>query len=57
LPIQGRQYIADTRLSVRYSEYIRQGKSCDMISDTWGKNIPRESDWASLARQKAKLEE
>ena len=54
---QNRKCVYDHTESSRCAECIRAKLSCDGISDTWEANVPRESDWALIERQKQRLEE
>ena len=48
---------SDSSESRRCSECVRSKVRCDLRDDPWDKHVPSLSDWASIEKQKQKLEE
>ena len=53
----GRRCVMLEERSSRCAECIRRKRSCNGLSDSWERNVPRESDWVSIERQTLALEE
>ena len=41
---ENRKYVITSEKSSRCAKYIRRKRSYDNLSDSWGKNIPREGN-------------
>ena len=54
---QNRKCVVDNERSARCAECVRRKLSCDVLVDDWERNVPRLSDWESIEKQKALLEE
>ena len=54
---QNRKCIVDNKQSAWCAECVRRKLPYDVLIDDWERNVPRLSDWESIEKQKALLEE